>query len=204
MPRPRSLSTEQIANAALAVLDRDGLTALSMRAVAAELGTGTMSLYRYVTDREQLERLILDAVLADFDPLAPPALPWAGRIRLLTGRIRAAVFTHPAVVPLFLTHRHLTQGGQRWAEGMLGALTEAGLAGADRVIAFRALVSYVIGALQAESLGPLSGAGTVVLAALPTDEFPLLAATAADASAVAPDVEFGRGLDLVLRGLGAE
>jgi hypothetical protein len=49
MPRPRSLSHDRIAAAALAVIDRRGLAALSMRTVAAELGMGTMSLYRYVT-----------------------------------------------------------------------------------------------------------------------------------------------------------
>lgn len=201
MPRPRSLTTEQIANAALAVIDRDGLAALSMRGVAAELGTGVMSLYRYVSDRAQLERLILDAVLVGFDPFVPRELPWSQRIRLLAGRIRAAVFAHPAAVPLFLTHRHLVVAVQRWAEGVLGALTDAGLTGADRVIAFRAVVSYVVGALQAESSGPLAGAGTIVLAALPADAFPLLAATAADARTVTPDDEFNRGLDLLLRGL---
>src|SRR5438477_8989130 len=54
MPRPRSVTPERIARAALAVIDRDGLEGLSMRAVGQELGMGTMSLYRYVPDRGAL------------------------------------------------------------------------------------------------------------------------------------------------------
>jgi len=68
MPRPRSLTQAAIAAAALAVIDRDGVAGLSMRAVAAELGTGTMSLYRYVADRDELERWVVDLVLAEVDP----------------------------------------------------------------------------------------------------------------------------------------
>ena len=99
MPRPRSLTTDQIADAALAVLDRDGLAALSMRAVARELGMGTMSVYRYVTDREELEVLVVDRVLAEVDVRVPRGS--AGRrLAALADRVRTAVGAHPAVTPL--------------------------------------------------------------------------------------------------------
>src|SRR6266542_4940063 len=62
MPRPRSLTLPQIAAAALAVLERDGLAALSMRTVAVELDVGTMSLYRYVDSKEQVEELVVGLV----------------------------------------------------------------------------------------------------------------------------------------------
>ncbi|MFD0664655.1 TetR/AcrR family transcriptional regulator [Thermocatellispora tengchongensis] len=81
MPRPRSLTETEIAAAALAVIDRDGLDALSMRAVAKQLGTGTMSLYRYVEDRAQLETLVVDLVLGSVDYTLPPRAPGAGRCR---------------------------------------------------------------------------------------------------------------------------
>ncbi|MYR02034.1 helix-turn-helix domain-containing protein, partial [Streptomyces sp. SID6139] len=73
MPRPRSLSHDQLAAAALTVLDRDGLAALSMRAVAKELGMSTMALYRYVRDRDELELLVVEFVLAAVDTGAPDA-----------------------------------------------------------------------------------------------------------------------------------
>jgi hypothetical protein len=62
-------------------------------------------------------------------------------------------------------------------------------------------VSYVIGALQHQQLGPLPGAGTAALAALAPDAYPLLAETARHAQHITPDEEIHRGLAVVLRGL---
>ncbi|WP_234023208.1 TetR/AcrR family transcriptional regulator [Sorangium cellulosum] len=201
MPRPRSLSHPGIAAAALALIDREGLAALSMRAVASELGMSTMALYRYVNDREQLERLVVDLVLSAVDVAVPARAPWGKRVTILVERVRDAVRAHPSVVPLTLTHRHSSEGVRRFGEALLGVLTEAGFAGAQRVIAFRSLISYVIGALQAEHLGPLSGEGTTQLAELSEADYPFLSATARDARRVPPDQEFFGGLAIVLRGL---
>jgi AcrR family transcriptional regulator len=63
VPRPRSLTPDQLAVAALAVIDRDGLAGLTMRAVATQLGVSTMGLYRYVRDRRELEALVVELVL---------------------------------------------------------------------------------------------------------------------------------------------
>ncbi|AXB42065.1 TetR/AcrR family transcriptional regulator [Amycolatopsis albispora] len=204
MPRPRSLTPDQIAGAALAVLDRDGLGSLSMRAVAGELGMGTMSLYRYVTDREQLEGLIVELVLGGIDLGVDPAGPWQERLATLAGRMRAAVGGHPAVVPLLLTHRHSSLSSARWGEAVLEVLTDAGFTGKRRVIAFRVLIGYLLGALQAEHLGPLSGSGTEALAALPEAEFPRLSETARRARRIGADEEFRCGLSVVLHGLEAD
>ena len=95
MPRPRSLSHDQLAAAALAVLDRDGLAALSMRAVAKELGMSTMALYRYVRDRDELELLVVEFVLAAVDTGAPDAgLSWRARIEVLVRRIRRSLIAY--------------------------------------------------------------------------------------------------------------
>jgi AcrR family transcriptional regulator len=201
MPRPRSLTPAQIAAAALTVLDRDGLDAVSMRAVAGELGMATMSLYRYVSDRGQVEELVVDRVLQAVD-LAVPRGSAGERLSVLADRARVAVSEHPAVVPLLLIHRHRSPSSHRWGETMLTVLAEAGLAGEQRVIAFRAILGYVFGALQVEHLGALSGAGTAALAALPPEQFPLLSQTAAVAATIPPEEEFRLGFRILLRGLG--
>jgi AcrR family transcriptional regulator len=201
VPRARSLTLSGIAAAALAVLDRDQLPGLSMRAVAGELGMGTMSLYRYVTGREHLEQLIVDLVLDGVDVDVPDGAPWAEKVALLANRVRAVAGRHPAAVPLLLATRHSSAGSVRWGEAMLGALTEGGFDGTDRVIAFRTVLSYVFGAVQVEHHSPLTGTGTAALAALPADDFPLLAATATTAREVGPDDEFRLGLAVVIRGL---
>ncbi len=201
MPRPRSLTLASIATAGLAVIDRDGLAALSMRTVAGELGMGTMSLYRYVADREELERLVVDLVLGTVDTALPARALWMNRVIILAERIRDAVGAHPAIVPLLMAHRHSSPGVMRCAEAFLAALTAGGFVGKQRVIALRTLVSYVNGALQAQHLGPLGGTGTVAMTKLPESEYPLLAETARVARRVAPDEEFRGGLGAVLRGL---
>lgn len=202
MPRPRSLTEDKVATAALAVIDREGLTALTMRSVAQELRMGTMSLYRYVSDRERLERLVVELVLSGVD-FTVPALPtWQERIAVIGERIRIAVAAHPAVVPLLLIHRHVSPGVRRSGEALLGILAEAGFSGERRVIAFRALLSYLVGALQAEELGPLDGAGTRALAELGAT-YPHLAETARYARSVPPQREFAEGLAVLLRGIAA-
>ncbi|MEU8125135.1 TetR/AcrR family transcriptional regulator [Spirillospora sp. NPDC049024] len=201
MPRPRSLSTGRIAGAALAVIDRDGLAGLSMRAVAKELGMSTMALYRYVRDREELEGLVVDLVYAEVDTTPPPAGPWEDRIESMALRMRAAFGAHASIVPLTLTRRHDSAGSLRWGETVAGILADAGFTGPRAAIAMRALLAHIIGAIQLEHLSALSGEGTAALAGLPADEFPHLARTARHARLLGPDEEFRGGLAAVLRGL---
>ncbi|MFB6619268.1 TetR/AcrR family transcriptional regulator [Streptomyces sp. NPDC085524] len=204
MPRPRSLTPARLAAAALAVIDRDGLTGLSMRAVAVELGISTMALYRYVQDREELEALVVELVLSAVDPTPPapaPGRPWQDRVTELVARLRGAVAAHPEVLPLVLTHRHRSPSVMGWGETLLGELTGAGIGPEERIIALRALLAYVIGAVQQEHLGALSGAGTAAIAELPPERFPYLTEAARGAPALTPDREFDGGLALLLRGL---
>lgn len=192
MPRPKSLTTIALATAALAVVDRDGLAALSMRAVAAELGVGTMSLYRYVADRDELEVLAAELVLSEVDVSPPRHALWDKQIAVLVERLRAAVGRRPAVVPLVTAHRHRCPSALRWSESVLGVLSRAGFTGAERAVALRALLGYVVGAVELEHRGPAAEADA---------EFPLLAETSRTAREIGPDDAFRRGLAVVLRGL---
>ncbi|MEU9245375.1 TetR/AcrR family transcriptional regulator [Streptomyces sp. NPDC048385] len=202
MPRPRSLAPEQLASAALAVLDSEGLAGLSMRAVAKELGMSAMGLYRYVRDRGELERLVVEQVLEAVDTEPPdPAAAWRERITILVRRMRDAVGAHPAVVPLVIAHRHHSLGVLRWSETVLVVLDEAGVSGERRVVALRALLAHLTGAIQLEHLGPLAGPGTVAISALSPDDFPHMAETARAARNVGPDREFLGGLGMLLDGL---
>lgn len=203
MPRPRSLTDEQLVAAALAVIDREGLNALTMRSVAEELGMATMGLYRYVTDRQALEVLVVDHIFESVD-LALPAGHWTDRVRVLMDRLRMAVAEHPAAVPLVLRHRQAARGSLRSIETMLALLTDGGFTGAARVLAQRTLIGHLLGFLQNEHYAALSGPGTITMSEISATEFPFLVRTASDARSIPPDEEFGRGLDIVLRGLAAD
>jgi AcrR family transcriptional regulator len=73
--RPAQRSRAEITEVALRVADAEGLDAVSMRRVAAELGTGAASLYRYVDTREDLLDLMTDATGAEYEQ-APPTGDW--------------------------------------------------------------------------------------------------------------------------------
>ncbi|WP_433516045.1 TetR/AcrR family transcriptional regulator [Nonomuraea sp. CA-143628] len=202
MPRPRSLTPDQLATAALAVIDRDGLAGLSMRAVAQEIGMSTMGLYRYVDDRGELEQLVIDRVLDNVDTMPPDkSRPWRERIEIMVERLRVVVGSHPWLVLLIVAHRHRSVAILRWSEPLAAILAEAGLDGRERVVALRSLLAYVVGAIQIEQLGPLAGAGTQVIA--DRAELPYLSETAGHAHDVTTDEEFHGGLALLLRGIGA-
>ncbi|WP_026416324.1 TetR/AcrR family transcriptional regulator [Actinomadura oligospora] len=201
MPRPRSLTRPQVAAAALVVVDRDGLAALSMRAVAKEIGVSTMALYRYVDGRDDIEGLVVERVMSGMDTTPPPDGPWRDRVATLVERIRLTVGAHPEVIPLTPVYRHRSPTLLRWSETMLGVLADAGFDGEARVIALRGVTAYIIGAIQLEHLGPLSGPGTDAIAALPEDEYPHMSAAGHRAREISSHEEFRRGLDLLLNGL---
>ncbi|MFG1797874.1 TetR/AcrR family transcriptional regulator [Nocardia sp. NPDC049149] len=201
MPRPRSLTQGDLSAAALAVIDRDGLAALTMRAVATELGMATMGLYRYVADREALEVLVVDRIFVDIETALPPEMPWRERISTLLQRMCTAVSKHPATVPLVLRHRQSTAASLRLIETMLSALTEGGFAGRDRLIAQRTLIAFLFGFLQNEHYASLAGPGTATMARVAVEDYPLVAETAAQARTIPASEEFREGLALVLRGL---
>ena len=93
--RPK-FSREQIASVALAIADADGFAAVSMRRVAAELGSGTMSLYRYISTKAELAALMDDALLGEM-VVPDEELPgdWRGALTLLAYRTRAVYLRHP-------------------------------------------------------------------------------------------------------------
>src|SRR5688572_640704 len=78
-PKP-TLTLGDIIESAIAVADRDGLTALSMRSVAERLGFTTMSLYRYVPGKGELVEVMRDVALGE-PPTAEPALDWREQLR---------------------------------------------------------------------------------------------------------------------------
>jgi hypothetical protein len=163
-----------------------------------------MSLYRYVQSREQVEVLVVDLVLKDLDLDVSRRKTWIDKVTALAVRAHAVTTAHPEVAPLLLARRHASVHSLRWGEALLGVLAEAGFAGERRAIAFRAVVAYVFGSVQLQQLGPLDGSGTATIAALPREDFPLLAETARSARRIPPDTEFLNGLKLVLRGIAAK
>src|ERR1700727_1834999 len=97
--RPAQLSRAEITAVALRIADAEGLDAVSMRRVAAELGTGAASLYRYVETRDELLDLMTDATAAEYDLTPPPpghpgAVDWLAGLVALGEQGRAILRRH--------------------------------------------------------------------------------------------------------------
>ena len=148
MPRRRSLTLRDIASAALAVIDRDGLDGLSMRSVARELRTGAMSLYRYVDDRRRLEELVVASVLDDLDPSVPVAGTWIEQVVVLAERARSTIEARPAVVPLVLAWGQAAPGTARWTDAVGAVLADAGFPPASQEVARQTVLAFVLGSIQ--------------------------------------------------------
>ncbi|MBT2508244.1 TetR/AcrR family transcriptional regulator [Streptomyces sp. ISL-98] len=93
-PRP-AYSRADIAAAAVRIADAEGLDAVSMRRVAAEIGCGTMSLYNYVPRKEDLYELMVDAVSAEYELPEEPSGDWRADMMALGHQTRALMRRHP-------------------------------------------------------------------------------------------------------------
>src|SRR5689334_11469949 len=75
------LTREKIVEAALVLLEREGLQGLSMRKLAQELGTGAASLYWHVGDKEQLLSLLLDRIVGESEVVEPDPANWQATVK---------------------------------------------------------------------------------------------------------------------------
>jgi AcrR family transcriptional regulator len=203
MPPKAKFTRVQLQAAALALVDEQGLAALSMRTLAGALGTGPMTLYNYVKDRDDLDALVVEAVLAEISRPRTRG-DWQHDVRAIVEATWRTVRRHPNVIPLILTRRTLHETTLDWAEGLLDALARGGRSGAELLIAFRTVSGFVMGLAQAQLAGPLStatGPDVARAQALPPERYPRLIEIAKAATRLGADREFRAGLDIVMAGL---
>lgn len=209
MPPKAKFTRAQLQEAALALVDGQGLAALSMRSLADALGTGPMTLYNYVKDRDELDALVVEAVMAEVKlPRARGSLQtvdWQAEVRAIVEATWRTVRRHPHVIPLVLTRRTLHETTLHWAEALLEALAQSGRSGAELLIAFRTVSGFVMGLAQAQLAGPpaIDHPDVARAQALPGERFPRLIEIARAATRLGPDREFRAGLDIVMAGLAA-
>jgi len=148
----RSLTREQVVDAALDVVDEGGPAALSVRSVATRLGLNPNALYTYVESRAALERELVERVLAesDIDLLSAQGRSWRSRILSYSLAVRAAMLRHPAVALLIMTAPMDGPSALLVGERLIEAFTEGGLEPADASRASHALMVQVFGFLALE------------------------------------------------------
>ena len=157
----RGLSLDRIVTATLELVDEQGIGAASMRAVASRLGVRSMSLYRYVQDRDELFDAVVDRIvneLAD-DPEVQvrPVDGWRPYLTRMAHGVRRYALAHPHAFPLVATRPPTAPWiippirSLRWVETMLSGLVGEGFSDEQALFTYRTFNSFLLGQLLLET-----------------------------------------------------
>jgi AcrR family transcriptional regulator len=148
-PQP-ALTHDQIVRAAIEIADGEGVEALSMRKVAARLGSGTMSLYRYVSSKDDLIDLMVDEVMGEEDLPDEPSGGWRSELARLARRTRRVARRHPWAIRFVLARPNLGPNALRQIEYAMTAVDGLGLDVDGMLDMVSTVNAFVIGFVQAE------------------------------------------------------
>jgi AcrR family transcriptional regulator len=200
----KSLNKEQIVDAAIALIEQNGLADLSMRRLAADLGVGTMTLYSHVPNKEALLNGVVQKILEEIETPAGDVEPWTERVRFILRSFRQAALRHPTVVQLIAVNPPWTPPALRATEVGVAALKEAGFGDEAAAHAYRLLASYVIGYVSLELGGFFAMDESRVDGDFPFDDFPHLLGAAPYFVSWDAESEFDLGINVILAGLHAQ
>jgi AcrR family transcriptional regulator len=207
------LTRDRIVEAALAIMDGEGLEAVSMRRIAREVGVEAMSLYHHVADKDDLLDALCARVMSDFRIPEQDDRPWIERARDGAREWRRVLKSHPNVIALFAERsKPMTEvAALRPMEHALSLIMESGTDEREAVQVFNVMGGYIMGFVMMET-GRMFTAGAVdadapepvaVAATFPAGQLPCIAAALPYLAACDPDEQFEFGLDLMLGGLQA-
>ena len=191
------LTREGIVKTALAIVDRDGLKALSMRRLGAELGVDPMAVYYHVPNKDALLDAIVEAVMAEIDlTVDDPAAPAEERVLCAARAYRDAMLAHANALPIVLSRGPRTPVAMRPVELLIGILRDAGLQPTQAMAGMNAIAATVRGTIamvvddSAEPPTPVEL--EAMIEQFPADEFPnLREAAMCSPDFIGEDFEFG-------------
>jgi AcrR family transcriptional regulator len=203
---PRHTLTDVVA-AAVALADDEGLAGVSMRTVAARLGTGAMSLYNYVPDKEALVAAMVEHVSGEQRLPDAPSGDWRGDLSVLARQQRALLHRHPWVLDA-LTHRQpLGPNALAALEFAAAALEPTGQPPATRLETFALLTGFVVNVVRSELADAAASRGhpgqgeeqqRQLLGLLATGRYPHVAAAFAQAVGGEPAADVGERFEQLL------
>jgi AcrR family transcriptional regulator len=155
-PHTDGLTLELVLTEALALVDADGMDALTVRALATRLGTGSSTLYRHVASRDELLVLLVDAVLGEVR-LPDPVLPGRVRVERLSTELRRVLRSHPHVVPALGGGPMHGPNAMRASACGLDNLLAAGHPPERARSAYFALLDYVLGSVAFDAAAEFQG-----------------------------------------------
>lgn len=155
MARQR-LSREDVVHAAVAYIDEHGAQSLTMRRLGASLGVEAMALYRHVAGRDALLAAVVHQVIDDlFNDSLMTAEPnsWEEYVQHVANALRNLSLDHPQIFPLITAHPPQAPWlrpplrSLRWVDHFLRSLRNFGFSDSAAVDAYKALTSFLLGAL---------------------------------------------------------
>jgi AcrR family transcriptional regulator len=197
----RPLTKGRVLQAAVDVADREGLDALTMRRLGAELGVEAMSLYKHVANKEEILDGIVELVVGEIE-IPSEGTEWKEAMRRRTVSAREVLSRHSWAIGLLEARGSRGPTARRYLDAILGNLRSAGFSIENAVHAFWVLDCYVYGHVIQETSLAFNGSEELTDSA-GFDEYPHLVEIAQPArrSAYSFDNEFEFGLDLILDAL---
>lgn len=203
-----SLTKIQVLETAAAFADREGLAALSMRKLAAQLGVEAMSLYHHVANKDELLDGMVDLVFSEID-LPQLGDPWKDAMRARADSARTALLRHPWAVGLLDSRANPGPATLNHHDAVIGTLRIAGFSVKNAAHAFSLLDSYIYGFVLQETGLPfkneeeLETVATDIADSMPEDAYPHLSEMMLHVlrPGYAYADEFAFGLELILDGL---
>ena len=157
----RGLSLDRIVTATLELVDEQGIGAATMRAVSSRLGVRSMSLYRYVQDRDELFDAVVDRIVNELaddpDVQLRPVEGWRPYLTGMAHGVRRYARGHPHAFPLVATRPPTAPWvnpplrSLRWVEAMLTGLAAEGFTDEQALFTYRTFNSFLLGYLLLET-----------------------------------------------------
>ncbi|RKT54276.1 TetR/AcrR family transcriptional regulator [Saccharothrix australiensis] len=203
-----SLNREHIIRAALNIARTEGVNALSIRRLAADLGASRMSLYRHIPDKDALLDLVASAIAEhELGIPDPDDGTWDQRLTELAHAMRRQLLAYPGLVELLTTRSNTSTGGLRLAEAILDILYTAGFEQQDAARYYLIFVDITLGRVHRELHGdvvaPKRTSNLLAAASKTPDEFPTIDRTSSALKDIDQDDIFNAELDLLINGIRA-
>lgn len=206
-PAKPPLSRGGIIDAALEILEQEGLRKVTMRRIAAALDTGPASLYVYVRDTEELHAQILDALIGR---MAPPSKrgSWRERLTALLSAYGAVLFAHPEIARMTMTTHPAGPNYFSLVETILQLLEAGGVPDDVAAWAVDLLLASVTASAVEHGTMAATGGGDQVLSAMAEDLATASSATYPRITRLGDEMlsgtgpeRFAWGLDVLLNGV---
>ena len=203
MPTRARLTHDRIVDAAIKLVDEEGVDAFSMRNLAAQLGVDAMAIYHHHKNKLALTHALVQALMAKCE-LPSPSADWRDDFRAICRNFRALAHKHPGAFLLYVYHEEWAASEFNVFEALLETLLRAGFSQKSAVRSMRMTLMFIEGFTEDEINGWMEEEDIAELQDVVTaDNLPTLYSALAEFVAYDHEAEFEDGLNVLVNGFEA-